>query len=177
MTILWSCTLITAEEAEPLNLLRICHFLSVVQNSDGFTEHVLCGFCSGAVKSKCCQHLLWGIFSSQWKSEVSWFAVNICFYMHLSVLNLTTPPRYLWGHCGVSIFPPTGQAVESNTAIMWDQWGLECRDLTRSPFCRIDMWNLSCACTVKNLHPWGWSHVQNQLPLSPTNALERSSGA
>ena len=107
----------TAEEAEPLNLLfKVCHFFSVVQNSDGFTEHVLCGFCLGAVKSDCCQHLSWGILLSQWKSEVNWSAVDL--YTFINVKPHYTLPGMDGGTVGFwssqnSILPPTGQAVES----------------------------------------------------------------
>ena len=50
---------------------------------------------------------------------------------------------------------------------MWDQWGHECWDLTLSPFCRMNMWNLSFACAVQNLHPRGWSCVQNYYQPLP----------
>ena len=118
MTILWSCTLMTVEEAEPLNLLlKVCHFFNVVQNSDGFTEHVLCGFCSGAVKSNCCQHLSWDILSLQWESEVGRSAVDLRGIMHISMLSPTNPLPGMgggggarWGYVHPKIYFPTHRA-------------------------------------------------------------------
>ena len=151
MTILWSYTLMTAEEAEPLNLLlKICHFFSVVQNSDGFTEHVLCGFCLGAVKSDCCQHLSWDIFSSQWKSEVSSSAVDLC-----APKPHYPPPGYEWGHDWVLIIPKFDFITHRVSCwnqiptIMWGQWGFECRNVPHSPICRMNMLTLSFASAVQ----------------------------
>ena len=155
MTILWSYILITAEEAEPLNLLlKIWHFLVLCRIVTGLLN--VCCVVSVQVQSKayCCQHLSWDIFSLQWKSEVNSSAVDLC-----APKPHYPPPGYEWGHDWVLIIPKFDFITHRVSCwnqiptIMWGQWGFECRNVPHSPICRMNMLTLSFACAVQKPLP------------------------
>ena len=115
--------------------------------------------------------------------EVGWSAVNLYGLMHLSMLSPTTSLQGMGGgtvgfdHPKIQFYHPQGKLLNQISIFMWGQWGLECGNVTHSPFCRTNMWNLSCARTVQNFNTLGWLHFHNYYQPPSTHARERVSGA
>ena len=101
------------------------------------------------------------------KGEVGRSAVNLRELIHISMLSPTNLSRvWMVGHCGVLItlkfyFPTHRESCWIKSPPSRGASKDECGDLTHSPFCRTNMWNLSHTCSVQNLHPWSWSRVYN----------------